>query len=89
MPWGVPDRIPGAGAILYPSNASNTVISVAALLTTPYPDFITAPRMVTHVPGTSPYTLQDSQYTRFQQPSSYAQQSSSATWTLPQNIYGP
>jgi hypothetical protein len=72
MPWNAPDRLPGAGAILIPS-PTRLIFNVAVLLVTPFPEFVTAPQLITtHLPGISPYTLQDSQYTRFQQPSNQA-----------------
>jgi hypothetical protein len=83
MRWNA-EKIPGAGAILLPSPSSKLILNVAALLTSPFPEVVIAPSHVTHLPGISPYTLQDSQYTRFQQPS--GQGTSSSVWTHP---YGP
>jgi hypothetical protein len=83
MPWASPERIPGAGAILLPAGPSHMIISVAALLTSPFPEFIAGSR-----PSSSrnPYTLQGDQYIPFGPAAPpYDPASSSPTWTLPDN----
>jgi hypothetical protein len=41
--WGVTDRLPGAGIIIYPAPFSKVVLAGAICLTSVFPDFVTSP----------------------------------------------
>lgn len=46
MPWGAPDRLPGAGMILYPTPGSTTVLAGAVFLASQFPEWALPPRIV-------------------------------------------
>ncbi|KAI0319853.1 hypothetical protein OF83DRAFT_719984 [Amylostereum chailletii] len=70
-PWNIPDRLPGAGIMLYPSPSSHALLIGAIFLSSPFPEFIAYSQPATS--RVSPLNTVPAPMPFFQQPHAYGQ----------------
>ena len=91
MPWGAPDRLPGAGMILYPTPGSTTVLVGAVFLASQFPEWALPPRVASGSGPPLPQPLQPAPQAYAYNPGAYgayAQQQQQQQQEQ-QNPYGP